>query len=328
MSKRVDLGPAGSPEEHGAVQYTDDHGEWRSVPGFPPTLLIVSSLGFVRSKNTRGNELSAPFIGSLAPNGYLKTRVKGTTYYVHHFVCRAFCGPRRPDTTADHITKYDGDWKRERSDNRALNLRWATWSEQQLNKKKRLPTTCMRKPAVPAESQRNLQDEEWRKVNNRLYVSNMGRAQQRTSRGTAWGHKYTPKPCTGMVYANIQGAQKFHTVAFCAFGGVLLPGQTVDHIDQDTTNNKLSNLRAATHSEQNLNQTRTLGPGSNVQRKTALEGRPVDCTDGHWERFDSQKGAATILTKRMERPFQQSAIGKVMRGKIQQTAGWVFRNAA
>jgi hypothetical protein len=51
---------------------------------------------------------------------------------------RAFHGPRpSPELTGDHIAKYDGDKMRERSDNRACNLRWATDEQQRDNQGER-----------------------------------------------------------------------------------------------------------------------------------------------------------------------------------------------
>eukprot|EP00966_Prymnesium_polylepis_P055595 1285852-Prymnesium_polylepis.1 len=52
----------------------------------------------------------------------------------------AFFGPPPDETyTVDHIAKYDGNFMRERSDNRIENLRWASKREQSLNRRKQKP---------------------------------------------------------------------------------------------------------------------------------------------------------------------------------------------
>ena len=58
---------------------------------------------------------------------------------MHILVCEALHGSKPPikGITVDHITKYDGDFMRERSDNRACNLEWATLQKQRENQKQR-----------------------------------------------------------------------------------------------------------------------------------------------------------------------------------------------
>ena len=79
----------------------------------------VSDLGRVRT--ARGHV----HFGSCAPEGtYLSVNVAGKQRYVHTLVGEAFCGPRPSEEhTIDHINN-------DTRDNRALNLRWATKSEQ------------------------------------------------------------------------------------------------------------------------------------------------------------------------------------------------------
>ena len=92
-----------------------------------------------------------------SPNvqGYRVTRHNGSNYAVHRLVCETFHGPNPGNCTVDHIAKYDGDWERERSDNRACNLRWATLSEQNKNHKKHAVRQDIRSVRVwPANKQR------------------------------------------------------------------------------------------------------------------------------------------------------------------------------
>ena len=103
----------------------------------------------------------------------------------------------------------------------------------------------------PKETQEDLPGEHWVSVCKTLSVSNMGRVQK--WKGSSAQLRYTPMPGEREVYAVVLTNQMLHRVIFLAFGGVLLPGETVDHIDKDPTNNKLENLRAADGSVQNSN---------------------------------------------------------------------------
>lgn len=132
---RIDFGPDGSTDKFGKVQYTDDYGEWRSVPGFEPTQIIVSSLGWVRAKINRGGQLSQPHKAYQSQlTGYHSIKIGPRQYYVHRLVCRAFNGPQPDNCTCDHILKHDGNFLLERGDNRACNVRWATLSVQGKNR--------------------------------------------------------------------------------------------------------------------------------------------------------------------------------------------------
>lgn len=86
---------------------------WKPIP---QSLYEISSLGRVRRATTGG--LLKPRDNG---NGYLKVYL-GTQReeYIHRLVCAVFHGPApSADCHADHINAV-------RSDNRLLNLRWAT----------------------------------------------------------------------------------------------------------------------------------------------------------------------------------------------------------
>ena len=120
----------GVPELGTVVSGPKGYGEWRSVPGFSADKLRVSECGFyqVSSKGKWQN----PSAGSekRAKDGTARhiARVDEHPYLVYHFVLRAFKGPRPRGTTADHVY-------RNTSDNSAINLMWATRSEQNGNKR-------------------------------------------------------------------------------------------------------------------------------------------------------------------------------------------------
>lgn len=104
--------------------------EWRDVSGFEG-LYEVSSLGNIRSldyNHTGVTKILKPFPTA---DGYLRVCLyKGdnrTTKTIHTLVARAFIPNPEGKPEIDHINQN-------KQDNRVENLRWATRSEQQLNR--------------------------------------------------------------------------------------------------------------------------------------------------------------------------------------------------
>ena len=117
----------------GDVVSTDEHGVWRTVPGFHPDHINASTSGLTRSR-APGGGWEKPTPGCCGKDFYFYKKVNGYRYPVIQLVLRAFVGPGLPGQTGDHIAKYDGDKKRERGDNRAVNVRWATPALQSTNR--------------------------------------------------------------------------------------------------------------------------------------------------------------------------------------------------
>ena len=120
------------PPDKGVVLYTDKFGEWRSVPGFDKSKLIVSSLGYCRVAHNSRATLGVVRQPAQRPTGYRYLGISRKQYRLCRLVCAAFNGPCPKHHTCDHIQKY-GDKLKERGDDRACNLRWATLSDQQNN---------------------------------------------------------------------------------------------------------------------------------------------------------------------------------------------------
>ena len=110
------------------------YGVWRRVPGFPG--ILASDLGYIM---TRG-----------ATRVRTQTQHKRTYYWsvgcnhrhekVHLLVTRAFRGPAQPwHTSVNHGGDTDLPPNERRSDNRACNLDWATYKEQNADQKKHKP---------------------------------------------------------------------------------------------------------------------------------------------------------------------------------------------
>lgn len=187
--------------------------------------------------------------------------------------------------------------------------------------------------AEPRETQDDLPGEIWVDAvgfNGRAQVSNMGRAWTiNTTSKTKWGHKLTPRIGDGQDYAKF-GRQRFHRVVFLSFGNTLKPGQTVDHIDRNPNNNKLSNLRAANQSEQVKNQDRRPASETYNDLKSRIEARPVDASpDAPWESFLGMAEAVRRLSARYPgKKFCCGGISAVCLGKRRHHLGFNFRFAS
>lgn len=120
--------------ECGKKLYNDEFGEWRSVPGFESNVLIVSSCGFVRRKPRRDRQMGKAFKPKQQPEGYRSVVQDGNPYRVCRLVLWAFKGGPDDNQTADHLAKYNGDFMKERGDDRIENLKWSSKKEQAENR--------------------------------------------------------------------------------------------------------------------------------------------------------------------------------------------------
>lgn len=320
------------------------YGTWKGVPGVEG--LFVSSNGWVKSDNGYRLDSMIPFNPSQGISGYRRFKHRGVEYAVHRIVCLTFHGDAPSEShTVDHIQKYSGDFLKERGDNRACNLRWATGTEQNLNKKKEskprngkgvvikhsdwddytpllqfhslLDTAkflgyeksssnvskAISKNwklrnfslqwAIPNEVQVDFHGEEWIKVDERTYVSSMGRAQIRDNIGDGWGNRFTPKITHARDYARLRD-KFFHVLVAVAFLGEK-PSEkhSVDHINRDKSDNRLCNLRWATHSEQQLNKDK-------VSRSSRICKKVIALLPGHttWTTYKSRSYACKDIFKR------------------------------
>jgi len=166
-----------------------------------------------------------------------------------------------------------------------------------------------------------------------LRVTTRGRVQTKDSTGDGWSYMRTPVATAGLVYAYVTYKGKdvaVHRVVWTTFVGPIPDGMTIDHLIPDRKfDNRLSALRLATMSEQNLNKDwKPIAERSN-SKKTAVRGRPVNGGDDTWETFESQIAAERVLHARFpDKKFLNSAIGSGARvaseGKKAVRYGWVF----
>ena len=120
--------------QFGTVQYHDEFGEWRTVPGYPDHVVLVSDQGYVRTRNPRGTAFEAPNKRIKDVHDYCRINFKLGPFEprkrttVHQLVARAFLGPCPPGETVDHYSRV-------RTDNSVANLRYRNPSEQMKNRK-------------------------------------------------------------------------------------------------------------------------------------------------------------------------------------------------
>ena len=124
------LSPSIDDATYIASRPRNEHGEWRPVPGTDG--LIVSSEGFIRRKPTCNWTMA--YKPTPDNYGYLRFMHQGVGHAVHDCVARTFIGEPLLGQTVDHLN-------RNRGANRACNLRWATWSEQMINRGTQRPNS-------------------------------------------------------------------------------------------------------------------------------------------------------------------------------------------
>ena len=126
----------------------EDDNMWKYVPNVNGEIM-VSDNGLFKAWETKNKRWSTPFDPSARPSGYKYFTHRGVKYSAHQLVALTFHGPPpTTDSTPDHIAKYDGDWIRERGDNRASNIRWASKRQQRSNQKTSRPRADSKPVAV------------------------------------------------------------------------------------------------------------------------------------------------------------------------------------
>ena len=106
--------------------------EWRVIPKHPK--YDISNLGRMRRKNKTYQQRPSSTIseyrylkGSCNQDGYRYVKIGDKCVYFTHLVLEAFVCPRPAGLQCDHINRI-------RDDNRLVNLRWVTKSENMRNR--------------------------------------------------------------------------------------------------------------------------------------------------------------------------------------------------
>jgi hypothetical protein len=377
---------------------SDEPGElWAAHPDFAPSEVLVSNYGRVATRGKAGvGEYEVCSIGTLTKQGYRSVGIDGKHKLVHILVCEAFHGPKPniKGITVDHIAKYGGDFVRERSDNRACNLRWATLEEQRENQKEHSATSIgvpvlarkvgstddwvsyasafaagkalgigsgniskvcnVKKSSItaggymfkidtsslevqgdlpreelgPAHARFCVSTERWKvdpMSHGRTRVSTRGRVQTKTPTGDAWGPRRTPLVIVGTNYAKVGGTGVHQVVwrTFCP-NDPPINNETIDHLDQDPSNNALHNLRRATKSQQMRNQTRPLADDI-VRFRTPMLAWKENASIETAVRFVGGAPAARALNEQLDTTkFTPGNISRAARNEATHN-GWRFK---
>jgi hypothetical protein len=238
-----------------------DHEEWRQIAESPD--YDVSDWGRVRSRRRRGE----PIILMPRPHSHGYHRVNlyhaGVVHdaYVHRLVLEAFAGLCPPRHNCRHL---DGN----PANNRPENLAWGTW-EEQWEDKVRNGTGARRvepppyepvlfaDPFVPVEA---IMPETWKDIPGAegYQVSNTGKVRSFRSSGRrprliSAPHLLAPAS-TGArrqyQFVNVAGKQRYvHRLVIETFSGPRPPGLDCRHLDGNSRNNHISNLRWSTRRE-------------------------------------------------------------------------------
>ena len=96
--------------------------------------------------------------------------------------------------------------------------------------------------------------------------------------GKSAGYFTETSPGYFRSYINVGGKMRLtHRIIWEMCNGPIPDGMLVDHIDNDATNNRLSNLRLATKSQNGMNR------GANKGSLSGLKGVWQDKRDGAWQ---------------------------------------------
>lgn len=268
---------------------TTEFGQWRSVPGVNRT--FASSFGYIITWDGRHDRWSVPRLGNINGYGYRKTKVNGRTSSVHILVCSAFLGCGAEGDTVDHINRNRSDnrvsnlrWatRSEQATNKCSAKRrrdgnpvWV-W---ELNSGRSTAVlydsvycaarstgahaSLLRKTAIgeyrqtagfcacfASAEEEAIAGEEFRPWKN-IFVSQYGRMK------TFHGKLLRPAPLECQIYATYDN-NLFHRIVADVWldivGRKKTSEETVDHVNRDVTDNRATNLRWATKSEQRANQ--------------------------------------------------------------------------
>jgi len=189
--------------------------------------------------------------------------------------------------------------------------------EQRVNQKVPSP-----KQWRPDDNQDDMKDEVWKYHGTGMMISNMGRVRFKKPHHFSWSPKRTPRPAAGMPYARINN-KAVHRLVYEAFLGIIPSNCSVDHIDQDKTNNRLTNLRAITMSEQNRNRTFKPSYRRQTSLKKRVRARFAD-SDAEWEEFESLGVAVKSLNHRFGLKLRSGCASLVAQGKQRHHLSVVF----
>nr|QBK86085.1 MAG: HNH endonuclease [Marseillevirus LCMAC101] len=326
--------------------------EWKNFPmihGMSFSKYEASSLGRIRNKKTGYIFSSKPDSAGYVRSDFVDDEGKRKSLGVHIIVARAFIGePTSDDFTPDHIN-------RDRADNQAFNLRWATRKQQVANsdksKRGRLGQSVIQYTMDMEEIKR------WPTINsaaNELGIFQNGiglacRGKLNQTGGYKWA--YERQDLDGEIWKNhksmnvqVSNMGRIKTPHYhIAYGsktrdGYMKYGESdklvhiivaeaflpnpkkkleVNHKDKNGTNNKVENLEWVTRSENIIHSHKNSSPDR--YNRTSRAVKQYDLKGNFIGEYRSQREASR------QTECSGSAISQVCLGIAKSTKGFVFK---
>lgn len=226
--------------------------KWKWIPGFEGKYQ-ASNLGRIKSfkiNKTNGQIMQ----GSILKDGRIRINLEGTKYLLHRLILQTFV--KQPDENHNLVLHLDGN----PSNNNLENLKWGTYKDNANDKLMFARCAQKRKETADKRLQEQsliIDNEIWKDIQgyeNEYQVSNMGRIKSLKNKS---------KPL--IMSPILSRTQNYYTIGLTQKGQkkqyninrlvaeAFLPNpnnyKEVNHIDEDTTNNKADNLEWVEHSQ-------------------------------------------------------------------------------